>query len=467
MKVVELLKTLNESELIRFEKFINSPYHNEIKDIVQVYNGAIAAIVKSNKDQKLIKATFIQKTKWSDLKFRKTCNQLLELLLSFNTIEFNQKKPLINEVLRFQSMVHRQWEHFFSNRINRIKHFKLKKSAWTEIELAHYYIYLKSHIDSNSISIDESLNAYAEIAQTKKEFNKISDLSSFIDLENLRHNNLALSYQHYRHLTLFDNYLIKAYQLVVDIFKGEIQPTDQQIKTNLQEFLPRIDPNDASNILDLITSFFILKQNKGDLTVTSTIFELYKLGLELNLFKIFVGNYRNIAYFACREGNFEWALDFVEKYKTALPKNDQDSAYSFTKSRTLWYAKDWEGVIRTLRNVEYKDMTYNLLARSYILTCYYELDDYEPLDSLIKSFKVYLRRKRNVSVERKDSFYNFITALDHLMKASERSDYKRILKAKVIIANNPSTRNKDWLTEKIEELEAIIPQPKSKSRAKA
>ena len=197
------------------------------------------------------------------------------------------------------------------------------------------------------------------------------------------------------------------------------------------------------------------------------MFKIYKFGVDNDILVIDIPVYRNISYIACQVQEFDWALNFVEKSKSQLPNEDQESAYSFTKARTLWYAKNWDGVLRTLRNVEYKDMAYNLVARSIILTCYYELDDYEPLDSLIKSFKVYLRRKRNVSKARKDSFYNFITALDHLMKASERSDYKRILKAKEVIANNPSTRNQDWLNEKIEELEAIIPQPKSKSKAKA
>ena len=214
--------------------------------------------------------------------------------------------------------------------------------------------------------------------------------------------------------------------------------------------------------MSYLISFFI---NKGSLNYIQTLFKIYKYGVDNDIWVIDIPAYRNIAYLSCATGDYKWALEFVENYKSILPKNDQESAYSFTKARTLWYAKDWEGVIRTLRNVEYKDIAYNLLARSYILTCYYELDEYEPLDSLIKSFKVYLRRKRNISKSRKNSYYNFITAIDHLMKASERRDYKRIMKSKEITETIPFASIKDWLTEKIEELEAIIPQPKSKAKA--
>ena len=178
--------------------------------------------------------------------------------------------------------------------------------------------------------------------------------------------------------------------------------------------------------------------------------------------------YRNIAYLACKEGQFDWALYFVERFKTQLlDGTDEQTAYSFTKARTLWYANDWEGVLSTLRNVEYKDMTYTIITKAYIMTCYYELDEDEALDSFIKAFKVFLRRKRNIPKRRKDAFYGFTTVIADLTKARERNDFRRLVKAREELANNPSIPNKDWLTEKIEELEAIIPQPKSKSKAKA
>ena len=272
---------------------------------------------------------------------------------------------------------------------------------------------------------------------------------------------------HYKNLIPINNHLLSAYGLLDELFEGNITPENNSFYDRVLAISDKLNKFHSHTFLRHVLSFLVPLINKGNLNHIQLMFKLYRYGVESGILDIDIPTYRNISYIACQVQEFEWALNFVEQYKSQLPDNDQQSAHSFTKARTFWYAKDWEGVIRTLRNVEYKDMTYNLLARSYILTCYFELDDYEPLDSLIKSFKVYLRRKRNVSKARKDSFYNFITALDHLMKASERSDYKRIIKAKEVIANNPSTRNKDWLTEKIEELEAIIPQPKSKSKAKA
>ena len=462
MKVVELLKTLSETELIRFEKFVNSPYFNDKGETTVLFREFIL-LKLDNKGSKL---DFTDTHEWTDAKFRKHCNDLIDLLLEFVTIEGRSCNSYRDDLTKYEAIISRKWITHFKNKKGKLDVLKIAKNSWTEIELAQYYIILKKQIDSNLLNPIESLIVYAEIAQIRKEFMRQSELSTFIDLENFRHNNYFLTKEILKQTSAISNIQFRLFRDVKDLLDGNRESKHlDKIKDNLIASKLELDYSDKilTQCIGYLTTFI----NQGDLTVSSKIFELYKFGIENRLLKIYVGMYRNVAYFACKEQEFDWALNFVENFKQQLPESDQQSAYSFTKARTLWYAKDWEGVIRTLRNVEYKDMAYNLLARSYILTCYYELDDYEPLDSLIKSFKVYLRRKRNVSKARKDSFYNFITALDHLMKASERSDYKRILKAKEVIANNPSTRNQDWLNEKIEELEAIIPQPKSKSKAKA
>ncbi len=463
MKVVELLKTLSENELIRFEKFINSPYHNETKEIIALYE----ALINSDMNGGFNKSEYLTNYKWSDAKFRKQCNEIITLLIDFITIEYRVSNKLIDDLAKYEAIISKNWIDYFRNKKNVINNHKIDKNSWTEIELARLYIILKKQIDSNLLNPSDSLAVYAEIAQTRKEFMRQSELSTFIDLENFRHNNYFLTREILRSITPLNNIQFRLFRDVKKLLEGK-QDNEHILKIKDHLLASNLDKDYSDKILTQCIGYLSTLINQGHLEVTSKIFDLYKFGIENDLLKIYVGMYRNIAYLACREGEFDWALKFVENYKSKLlDETDQQTAYSFTKARTLWYAKDWEGVIRTLRNVEYKDMTYNLLARSYILTCYYELDDYEPLDSLIKSFKVYLRRKRNVSKARKDSFYNFITALDHLMKASERSDYKRIIKAHEVIADNPSTRNKDWLNEKIEELEAIIPQPKSKSKAKA
>ena len=465
MKILELLKTLSDTELIRFEKFINSPYHNENNNIIVLFSDFIQLVLKQEAKSELIKGAFIDKINWSDSKFRKSCNELLELLLEFNAIEFNRKNELFEKIQKYIAILDKKWISKLSKKSDQIRSLKANKNSWKEVELALYYIFLKSQIDSNLFKPQESLHIYAEIAQIRKVFLKSSELSSSIDLEHLRQANFQMSRGIYRDLSPLNNERIKLYKAVDLLFQGkDTKDNLEKIKQIIISLLP-LEKSFKNGIMNHCAGYLSTLINKGQLNVIEDLYALYKFGIEIDAIILEVGTYRNIAFLACRSNDFEWALEFVEKHKTRLAPEDRESAYSFTKARTLWYAKDWEGVIRTLRNVEYQDMTYNLITKAYIMTCYYELDEDEALDSFIKAFKVFLRRKRNISKRRKDAFYGFTTVIGDLAKARERNAYKRIIKAREELTNNPSIPNQDWLTEKIEELEAVIPQPKSKSKA--
>ena len=87
-----------------------------------------------------------------------------------------------------------------------------------------------------------------------------------------------------------------------------------------------------------------------------------------------------------------------------------------------------------------------------LIAAFYELEEYEPLISTIRAFKVFLRRRRNISVKRKANFNDFCDALYNIIMAEEKRDVKRILKAREIIAANPAIPNSNWLLEKIDKL---------------
>src|SRR5690606_7835674 len=60
-----------------------------------------------------------------------------------------------------------------------------------------------------------------------------------------------------------------------------------------------------------------------------------------------------------------------------------------------FYKGNFPSVLSLLQQIEYEDLTYNLGAKSMLLATYYELDEFEPLHSLLDSFKVFLNRKKS------------------------------------------------------------------------
>lgn len=460
MKVVDELKSYSEEGLNRFHLFIQSPYFNKSDDLTHFYQEFILPTLKSPDKLKAHKHNFTDKYKWTDQKFRKTSHNLFASTKLFKASETLIQSSNITDLL---SLFHDNSAQAHTNKpISRKLTIDNSDYDFSSNHMMIRYLMIKEHIAlTDDMSKGQYWTLLSDLIEVIRDYEK-----SLINIELKNLEFLGVNFDGANSTDLMlANPVLKIHQEIELMYSGKaIEESLNNILCTLEDY-PKINWKIKRDIIVKCANYLIISLNAGQTDLYPLIFKTYKTALDGDYLLLDKDLYRNIPYLACKSNEFDWALEFVEKYKDRLSLEDRESAYSFTKARTLWYAKDWEGVIRTLRHVEYKDMAYNLLARSYILTCYYELDDYEPLDSLIKSFKVYLRRKRNMSKGRKDSFYNFITTLDHLMKASERTDYKRILKAKEVIANNPSTRNKDWLTEKIDELEAVIPQPKSKSKS--
>ena len=106
-----------------------------------------------------------------------------------------------------------------------------------------------------------------------------------------------------------------------------------------------------------------------------------------------------------------------------------------------------------LREVEYEDFSYNLGSKSMLIPTYYELDEIEPLYSLLDSFRTYLsRHKEEMPTLRYNNYINLISFTRKLIKIIP-GDKKAVQKFKDEMDKASGIMNEEWLREKIAELE--------------
>ena len=67
------------------------------------------------------------------------------------------------------------------------------------------------------------------------------------------------------------------------------------------------------------------------------------------------------------------------------------------------HQKDWRKAIAYISQVDFEDEAYNINSRLMLLNAYYELGEFDALDSLIDSSAVFLRRKKSIQDSRKFS----------------------------------------------------------------
>ncbi|MCU0391342.1 MAG: hypothetical protein MUE81_09515 [Thermoflexibacter sp.] len=107
-----------------------------------------------------------------------------------------------------------------------------------------------------------------------------------------------------------------------------------------------------------------------------------------------------------------------------------------------------------MRTVEYEDFTYNLNSKTMLLSTYYEMDELEPLYSLMDSFRTYINRHKDFSLAKRVG-YNLLIKFTKQLTKIIPGDKKALekLKKEVAEAEPKGIASYDWLKEKIAELE--------------
>ncbi|MBK6994886.1 MAG: hypothetical protein IPH31_08140 [Lewinellaceae bacterium] len=104
-----------------------------------------------------------------------------------------------------------------------------------------------------------------------------------------------------------------------------------------------------------------------------------------------------------------------------------------------------------IRDVEYSDVVYTLSAKQLLVRTYFELGEILALDSLIDSFKIFLRRNKLISKSHKREYLNFLNFVKNLT-ILRAADNRKIAKLRARIETASSITPKKWLLEKIDAL---------------
>jgi alpha-amylase/alpha-mannosidase (GH57 family) len=123
-----------------------------------------------------------------------------------------------------------------------------------------------------------------------------------------------------------------------------------------------------------------------------------------------------------------------------------------TWPRSTFTEKQYENVIELLREVEYENVTYALGGKLMLLKTYYELDELTPLDSLLDSFRIYLRRNQLISREIKQQYLNVLRIVKRMAQVAPY-DRKAIEKLRNQVDKSNSLADKNWILAKLKELE--------------
>jgi hypothetical protein len=201
----------------------------------------------------------------------------------------------------------------------------------------------------------------------------------------------------------------------------------------------------------LAINFCLRRHNRGERPFyTREALNLYREALERGL--LFENNllqkftYNNILRLACIAGEWDWAKAFLEQYRSFLPEEERENTYRFNLASWHYLAGEYVRVPALLQTFEFADRDTQLNARQMLLRSFFELQEWQALDSLLRSFYSFLRRRHDIGYQRL-AYLNLIKYTRKIM-SGQRSPRKAAKLAERIRAEQYVTE-REWLLEKV------------------
>jgi hypothetical protein len=467
-KLLTLLKTFNKYELNRLRKYVESPFFNENELLVQLFD-LMDKFLRSNREiveQEQIWAKIFPKIPYDDTKFRRLSSDLNKLAQDFLAIEDFKNQPLAFESYQLRLLNSKGLDKHYLGVERNVEREREK----LQLRDAMYYY--------NNAMLEYEKHVYLEkhgVMRTKKINLSSADfqLDCFFLSLKLKNYCDAINYKNILNIDvkigIIDELLEIAkserYQVIPAVaiyYQILLTLTDRENEThffNLKRLLNannfKFQQQEMRNMYIFAQNYCIKKINTGNPDYYRELFEIYQILIETNIILnkgiIVPWDYKNITSVGLRVGEFKWVEKFVKNFNQYLPKDHQKNALTYNLAILHFYKKDYSEVISLLRDMSYKDVFDALQGRWLLVKTYYELDEYDALDALIDSFRIFLRRNKSISKSYQKMYLNAIKFLQKIMKIPYESKGSAVKLSVQIKECNPIAE-RSWLLQKLEEI---------------
>lgn len=470
-KLYSILEYFDKYEQNRLRKFLISPYFNRNETLVQLFD-LLTDQINAKKETELPKeevwSLLYPIAKFDDVLFRKHCSDLLKLIENYLAQQVYEENPIHQAIYLIEAVGKKKMNRLFSSTMRTAR----RLSEQQYFRTANYYL--------SQYQIEKNFYDLVELEHDRTAKRNVEDILNNLDrfflAEKLRYSCSVLSQQslvsHEYKLLFFDEITshIETYKfedippvsVYYQVYLTYVDAENTQHYFKLMELLEKygdlFPKNEAEFIYTTALNYCIKKLNKGSHQFLEEYFNVFVILVEKGLLltdgELSPWHFRNIVSAALRLGKFEWTENFIADYQKYLPETMKENAVTFNLAMLYFYQKNHNKVIELLRTVEYEDLSYNLNSKSMLLQTYYELDEIEPLYSLMDSFRTYLNRHKNFSADKRIHYTNLIKFTKQLTKIMP-GDKKAIekLKKEIEEAEPKGIASITWLKGKIAELE--------------
>ncbi len=461
MKLIPVLASLSKKDWHWLEKFVHSPIYNQHSAVQRLFEFFRKRPVFT---EKIYSSEFLHKkifpgTPFDAAKTHHASNYLLRTTEEYLAWDEWWQDALERQRYLLKACRQRGLDRHFAETLEKLE----RSTEQTLLRNAeHYRFQYQVAFESYQQRTQNGGHSTAERLQPFSDWHDISFIA-----EKLK--NACGIYSHKRWLqTEIDTGLLQA---VLDFVRSRPALLDHlAVAVYFHGYLALSEPNEDAHffalkkLLDsaalkfplaelrdvymLAVNFCIHRINLQQENYLREIFDLYKNGLDSNVFiengQISRFTYTNIAVTSFRLREFDWAHQFLLNYRDKLPEAQRQGAFAFNLARYYCERGDYAQAMPLLLEMDFDHLLHNLIAKAMLAKMYWETQEMDALESLLASFAVYLRRKRQMSEQQRAGYQNFVRFVRRLQALPPgKKAARKALREEIV--NTSLVAEKDWL----------------------
>ncbi|MEL6657806.1 MAG: hypothetical protein AAFP77_15555 [Bacteroidota bacterium] len=464
---IAVLKTLDKKECRELHKWLSSPFFNQRQDVLDLFQYLMAANhLEEDKflEKERIYRKLFPKESYDDAKFRQTIHFLhrqLERFLAFKEIDNDE---YAYPVAYLKSLRRRKVSSVFQKKFNALRRAGLGQKTLDSTGLR------------NSLTLYDEYSSYLGEIDRTKDIHLQDSISAFDALfiaEKLKFACHTLSHQQvfkteYKSLFLQDvvtavetqkellDYPAIAiyYYLYLILSRPDADKYYFALKSTLYQYIEVFSALEQRDFHLMALNYCIQRINRGAADFIQEAFEIYQYTFERKLILengvLSRRTFLNAILAALRLKEFAWAEATIENYAQYVEEEYREVFSNFCWAKLAFERHDYPLAHKLLVHFDPSDLLISLNAKTMLLKIYYEATEYDALDSLLESMRVYLKRKNVIGYHR-DVFQNMLTYTKKLVRLNPYDKKKRIELRTEIEQASPLT-DRPWLLEQIDKM---------------
>ncbi len=461
-KLIRLFRTLDDSECRLFKKWIISPVHNKHKDVQMLFEYLFTR-------QNISPVTTQRDRVYSYLYPDGEINMSrMRHIMSFAT-------EVLEDFIRYKEYVSDE-QNAKIILLRGLRKRKLKKDAQKQEQLITKFLDKEEIQNENYYWLKYKLEVEQFRLHTEGDRPSNTNLQQVMDssavvfvLSTLRYACISISHQNLFKTTYeipFIDTILKsieedAFAEVISIqiyyacYLSLTQPDKDRpyelLKNYLIDFPDIFPPSEYKEIYEFALNYCIKRLNKGNKKYAEEAFELYMKGisnkalLENNYLSHFA--YKNIVAIGLFLEKTEEIKLFIPEGGALLHPDYRDNYIHYNFAKFYFSIKDYDQAREMLISMEYDDLFMTVDAKMMLLKIFVMQEKFDLMESFVKSFSQFLRRKSELSYHRK-GFLNTVRLIQKLIYVYTKEE-KQIL-VKEINSTDPLYEKK-WLLGQLEQ----------------